>query len=59
MGIEPTYSAWKADILAVESHPQYLTILYYKSLFYIVMVYLICFLVRKAGIEPARRSTRF
>ena len=22
MGIEPTYSAWKADILAVESHPQ-------------------------------------
>ena len=25
MGIEPTQSAWKAEILAIELHPQVLT----------------------------------
>ncbi len=25
MGIEPTQSAWKAEILAIELHPQILT----------------------------------
>ena len=48
MGIEPTQSAWKAEILAIELHPQdavcFMTLKYYIKEIFICQVFFANFL---------------